>query len=43
MRMGSGDDPAASFLSGFRATFWSAGILAGFAGLLVLFATKRSG
>jgi EmrB/QacA subfamily drug resistance transporter len=43
MRMSSGDDPAASFLSGFRATFWSAGILAGFAGLLVLFATKRSG
>jgi hypothetical protein len=33
---------SASFLTGFRATFWSAGVVAGLAGLLVLFATKRS-
>jgi MFS family permease len=42
-RLADGDMPAASFLTGFRATFWSAGIVAGLAGLLVLFATKRSG
>jgi hypothetical protein len=35
--------PAASFLIGFRATFWSAGMVAGLAGLLVLLATKRNG
>jgi EmrB/QacA subfamily drug resistance transporter len=42
-RLADGDMPAASFLAGFRATFWSAGVVAGLAGLLVLFATKRSG
>ena len=42
-RLAGGDMPAASFLTGFRATFWSAGVVAGLAGLLVLFATKRSG
>jgi EmrB/QacA subfamily drug resistance transporter len=43
MRLAEGQMPAASFLAGFRATFWSAGVVAGLAGLLVLFATKRSG
>jgi MFS family permease len=43
MRLADGAMPAASFLTGFRATFWSAGLVAGLAGLLVLFATKRSG
>jgi MFS family permease len=43
MRLAEGDMPAASFLTGFRATFWLAGIVAGLAGLLVLVATKRSG
>ena len=42
-RLGNGDMPAASFLTGFRATFWAAGLVAGLAGLLVLFATKRGG
>ena len=42
-RLADGDMPAASFLTGFRATFWSAGVVAGLAGLLVLLATKRSG
>jgi MFS family permease len=42
-RLADGDMPAASFLAGFRATFWSAGVVSGLAGLLVLFATKRSG
>ncbi|HWO86434.1 MAG TPA: MFS transporter [Stellaceae bacterium] len=42
-RLAAGEMPAASFLAGFRATFWSAGVVAGLAGLLVLFATKRSG
>ena len=42
-RLADGDMPAASFLTGFRATFWSAGVVAGLAALLVLFATKRSG
>jgi MFS family permease len=42
MRLADGDMPAASFLAGFRATFWSAGVVAGLAGFLVLFATKRS-
>jgi MFS family permease len=42
-RLADGDMPAASFLAGFRATFWSAGAVAGLAGLLVLFTTKRSG
>lgn len=42
-RLAGGDVPAASFLAGFRATFWSAGVVAGLAGLLVLFATRRSG
>jgi EmrB/QacA subfamily drug resistance transporter len=42
-RLAEGGMPAASFLAGFRATFWSAGVVAGLAGLLVLFATKRSG
>ena len=41
MRLAAGDTPAASFLTGFRETFWSAGIVAGLAGLLVLFATAR--
>jgi EmrB/QacA subfamily drug resistance transporter len=43
MRLADGDMPAASFLAGFRATFWAAGVVAGLAGLLVLLATKRSG
>ncbi len=43
IRLAGGDMPAASFLTGFKATFWSAGIVAGLAGLLVLFATKRNG
>jgi EmrB/QacA subfamily drug resistance transporter len=43
MRLADGAMPAASFLTGFRATFWSAGVVAGLAGLLVLFTTKRSG
>jgi MFS family permease len=43
MQLAGGDMPAASFLTGFKATFWSAGVAAGLAGLLVLFATKRSG
>jgi EmrB/QacA subfamily drug resistance transporter len=43
MRLADGAVPAVSFLAGFRATFWSAGAVAGLAGLLVLFATKRSG
>jgi hypothetical protein len=42
-RLADGDMPAASFLTGFRATFWLAGVVAGFAGLLVLFTTKRGG
>ena len=42
-RLAGGYGPAASFLTGFRATFWSAGVVAGFAGFLVLFTTKRSG
>jgi hypothetical protein len=42
LRLAEGDTPAASFLTGFRATFWSAGVVAGLAGLLVLFATRRS-
>lgn len=42
MRLADGDMPAASFLTGFRATFWSAGAVAGLAGCLILFATKRS-
>jgi len=41
LRLAEGD-MSASFLTGFRATFWSAGVVAGLAGLLVLFATKRS-
>jgi EmrB/QacA subfamily drug resistance transporter len=41
MRLAAGDMPAASFLTGFRQTFWSAGVVAGLAGLLVLFATAR--
>jgi MFS family permease len=41
MRLAAGDMPAASFLTGFRETFWSAGVVAGLAGLLVLFATAR--
>lgn len=41
MRLAAGDMPAASFLTGFRATFWSAGAVAGLAGLLVLFTTTR--
>jgi MFS family permease len=40
-RLAEGDMPAASFLIGFRATFWSAGMVAGLAGILVLLATKR--
>jgi MFS family permease len=42
-RLAGGDMPAASFLTGFRATFWSAGAVAGLAGLLALFATRRGG
>ena len=38
-----GNMQAASFLTGFRASFWAAGVVAGLAGLIVLFATKRSG
>ena len=41
MRLADGELPAASFLTGFRETFWSAGVVAGLAGLLVLFATAR--
>jgi MFS family permease len=43
MQLAGGNMPAAAFLAGFRATFWSAGAVAGVAGFLVLFATKRSG
>jgi EmrB/QacA subfamily drug resistance transporter len=43
MQLAGGDIPEASFLTGFRATFWSAGVVAGLAALLVLFATKRGG
>jgi EmrB/QacA subfamily drug resistance transporter len=43
MQLAGGNMPAAAFLTGFRATFWSAGAVAGVAGFLVLFATKRSG
>lgn len=43
MRLTEGAMPAASFLTGFRGTFWSAGVVAALAGLLVLFATKRGG
>jgi EmrB/QacA subfamily drug resistance transporter len=42
MRLAAGGLPAASFLTGFRVTFWLAGALAGLAGLLVVFATRRS-
>jgi EmrB/QacA subfamily drug resistance transporter len=42
-RLAAGEMPAASFVTGFRATFWAAGMLAGLAGLLVLLATRRSG
>jgi MFS family permease len=42
MRLADGDMPAASFLAGFRTTFWAAGVVAGIAGFLVLLATKRS-
>jgi len=42
MRLADGELPAASFLTGFRVTFWLAGTLAGLAGLLVVFATRRS-
>ncbi len=42
MQLAGGNMPAASFLTGFKATFWSAGAVAGLAGFLVLFATKRS-
>jgi len=40
--LAEGSEPTASFLSGFHATFWSAAAVAGLAGLLVLFATKRA-
>jgi hypothetical protein len=43
VRLADGNGPAASFLTGFSVTFWSAGVVAGLAGLLVVFATKRSG
>jgi EmrB/QacA subfamily drug resistance transporter len=43
MRLAAGEPPAASFLTGFRVTFWLAGTLAGLAGLLIVFATRRSG
>jgi len=39
--LANGELPVASFLAGFRATFWLAGTLAGFAGLLVVVATRR--
>ena len=42
VRLTGGDTPASSFLIGFKATFWSAGVVAGVAGVLVLFATRRS-
>ena len=42
-RLAEGGPPVASFLSGFRTTFWLAGALAGLAGLLVVGATRRSG
>jgi MFS family permease len=41
MHLATGHAPAESFLTGFRVTFWSAGALAGVAGLLVLLATRR--
>jgi MFS family permease len=40
-RLRVGDLPAASFLTGYKTTFWLAGMVAGLAGLLVLFATRR--
>jgi MFS family permease len=40
-RLRVGDLPAASFLTGYKTTFWLAGMVAGPAGLLVLFATRR--
>jgi EmrB/QacA subfamily drug resistance transporter len=43
MWLADGSTPDASFLIGFRATFWVAGVVAGVAGLLVLWATRRSG
>jgi MFS family permease len=43
MQLAGGNMPAAAFLTSFRATFWSAATVAGVAGFLVLFATKRSG
>jgi EmrB/QacA subfamily drug resistance transporter len=39
--LANGEAPSTSFLTGFRATFWLAGTVAGFAGLLVLVATRR--
>jgi MFS family permease len=42
MQLADGAMPAASFLTGFRATFWSAGVVAGLAGFLVLFATAAA-
>ena len=42
-RLADGGLPATSFLTGFRATFWLAGTLAGLAGFLVVGATRRSG
>jgi EmrB/QacA subfamily drug resistance transporter len=40
-RLAGGKTPAESFLSGFRATFWLAGMVSGLAGLLVVLATRR--
>jgi MFS family permease len=42
MQLAGGHMPAASFLTGFKATFWSAGVVAGLAGLLVLFAQSAA-
>jgi len=42
-RLAGGDLPTASFLTGYKATFWLAGMVAGLAGLLVLLATRRGG
>jgi MFS family permease len=40
-RLAYAQTPAASFLTGYRATFWLAGAICGFAGLLVFWATER--
>jgi EmrB/QacA subfamily drug resistance transporter len=39
--LAAGQTPAASFLTGYRATFWLAGVVSGVAALLVLWASRR--